>query len=146
MSPRARVRCIKDTAGRAIPPDGGPTGSVETPAATGIDSVDPDVVKVEDGSYRLYYKHHSAFRAATSPDGFAYPSSGEAGRTALGPPERFGPRLLYTSDAADERSRADLGGRRLIEKKKKTPNTTTPSNHTTNQVTTSQALAMLRRS
>ena len=29
-------------------------------------------------------------------------------------------RLLYTSDAADERSRVDLGGRRLIKKKKKT--------------------------
>ena len=27
--------------------------------------------------------------------------------------------LLYTSDAADERSSVDLGGRRLIEKKKK---------------------------
>ena len=27
--------------------------------------------------------------------------------------------LLYTSDAADERSSVDLGGRRLIQKKKK---------------------------
>ena len=27
--------------------------------------------------------------------------------------------LLYTSDAADERSRVDLGGRRIIKKKKK---------------------------
>ena len=27
--------------------------------------------------------------------------------------------LLYTSDAADERSSVDLGGRRIIEKKKK---------------------------
>ena len=29
------------------------------------------------------------------------------------------PCLLYTSDAADERSRVDLGGRRFIKKKKK---------------------------
>ena len=28
--------------------------------------------------------------------------------------------LLYTSDAADERSRVDLGGRRIIKKKTKT--------------------------
>ena len=28
--------------------------------------------------------------------------------------------LLYTSDAADERSSVDLGGRRIIQKKKKT--------------------------
>ena len=28
--------------------------------------------------------------------------------------------LLYTSDAADERSRVDLGGRRIIKKKKPT--------------------------
>ena len=27
--------------------------------------------------------------------------------------------LLYTSDAADERSRVDLGGRRIIKKKRK---------------------------
>ena len=29
--------------------------------------------------------------------------------------------LLYTSDAADERSSVDLGGRRIIKKKKKAP-------------------------
>ena len=29
--------------------------------------------------------------------------------------------LLYTSDAADERSSVDLGGRRIIKKKKKIP-------------------------
>mgnify|MGYP003381609623 CR=1 FL=1 len=31
--------------------------------------------------------------------------------------------LLYTSDAADERSSVDLGGRRIIKKKKKTEHT-----------------------
>ena len=30
---------------------------------------------------------------------------------------RSGPCLLYTSDAADERSSVDLGGRRIIKKK-----------------------------
>ena len=35
------------------------------------------------------------------------------------------PCLLYTSDAADERSSVDLGGRRIIKKKKKT-DTATP--------------------
>ena len=37
--------------------------------------------------------------------------------------------LLYTSDAADERSSVDLGGRRIITKKKHTHNTHTT--HTT---------------
>ena len=32
---------------------------------------------------------------------------------------RFNCCLLYTSDAADERSSVDLGGRRIIKKKKK---------------------------
>ena len=32
---------------------------------------------------------------------------------------RLGICLLYTSDAADERSSVDLGGRRIIKKKKK---------------------------
>ena len=38
-----------------------------------------------------------------------------------------GPCLLYTSDAADERSSVDLGGRRIIKKKKTTGNADTPS-------------------
>ena len=39
--------------------------------------------------------------------------------------------LLYTSDAADERSSVDLGGRRII-KKKKTYTRTTPRDHSKN--------------
>ena len=35
-----------------------------------------------------------------------------------GDPESFRSCLLYTSDAADERSSVDLGGRRIIKKKK----------------------------
>ena len=34
-------------------------------------------------------------------------------------PERIRTCLLYTSDAADERSSVDLGGRRIIKKKKR---------------------------
>ena len=33
------------------------------------------------------------------------------------PPHAYGPCLLYTSDAADERSSVDLGGRRILKKK-----------------------------
>ena len=40
-----------------------------------------------------------------------------AGNVSLTP--YFNPCLLYTSDAADERSSVDLGGRRIIKKKKK---------------------------
>ena len=36
---------------------------------------------------------------------------------ALDAGQRHGPCLLYTSDAADERSSVDLGGRRIIKKK-----------------------------
>ena len=36
--------------------------------------------------------------------------------------DRYGLCLLYTSDAADERSSVDLGGRRIIKKKKKRNN------------------------
>ena len=36
-----------------------------------------------------------------------------------GSPENQHPCLLYTSDAADERSSVDLGGRRIIKKKTK---------------------------
>ena len=35
------------------------------------------------------------------------------------PNQRLWPCLLYTSDAADERSSVDLGGRRIIKKEKK---------------------------
>ena len=37
--------------------------------------------------------------------------------------------LLYTSDAADERSSVDLGGRRIIKKKKDSPRRRTAQRH-----------------
>ena len=43
------------------------------------------------------------------------------------------PCLLYTSDAADERSSVDLGGRRII-KKKKTDHITVRTEHIRNTV------------
>ena len=41
--------------------------------------------------------------------------------------ERLDACLLYTSDAADERSSVDLGGRRIIKKKKHMDNARTPT-------------------
>ena len=41
--------------------------------------------------------------------------------------------LLYTSDAADERSSVDLGGRRIIKKKKKSNNSRCMGTATENQ-------------
>ena len=41
--------------------------------------------------------------------------------------------LLYTSDAADERSSVDLGGRRIIKKKKSTQECTHTNAHTINK-------------
>ena len=44
---------------------------------------------------------------------------GEVARNDIAAPGRLVKRcLLYTSDAADERSSVDLGGRRIIKKKK----------------------------
>ena len=40
--------------------------------------------------------------------------------------------LLYTSDAADERSSVDLGGRRIIQKKRKKKKKKTPDSPQTN--------------
>lgn len=82
----------------AISTDEGLTWTVENPAATAADSVDPDVVKVEDGSFRLYYKNYESFRAAASPDGFAYSSSGAAGRAVLDATERFDPAVIRFPD------------------------------------------------
>ena len=42
------------------------------------------------------------------------------GGTTMGMGTDFSGCLLYTSDAADERSSVDLGGRRIINKKKRT--------------------------
>ena len=56
-------------------------------------------------------------------DGPVMTTDGDSGptRTLLtGRHPRIGRCLLYTSDAADERSSVDLGGRRLIKKKNKT--------------------------
>ena len=54
-------------------------------------------------------------------EGFGHLPGGPAGHGGRGP-HTLGPYicLLYTSDAADERSSVDLGGRRIIKKKKQT--------------------------
>ena len=41
----------------------------------------------------------------------------DVGELLVEPLQLFHPCLLYTSDAADERSSVDLGGRRIIKKK-----------------------------
>ena len=46
-------------------------------------------------------------------------STPDFGRAAQTPAELARPCLLYTSDAADERSSVDLGGRRILKKKKR---------------------------
>ena len=57
------------------------------------------------------------------------------------------PCLLYTSDAADERSSVDLGGRRIIKKKKErdeargrgtTDNESTPTHNISNELKTNK--------
>ena len=45
---------------------------------------------------------------------------GEGGMGTVWMAQQSKPCLLYTSDAADERSSVDLGGRRIIKKKKST--------------------------
>ena len=53
--------------------------------------------------------------------------------------------LLYTSDAADERSSVDLGGRRIIKKKNKIEQRTSISSaqHHTNHINTIQMYSQL---
>ena len=48
--------------------------------------------------------------------------------------------LLYTSDAADERSSVDLGGRRIIKKKKIKNSTSTPILHNQENQATRDAI------
>ncbi len=66
--------------------------------ATGRDSVDPDVVKVTGGAFRLYYKSYESFRAAESEDGRLFPASGVAGRQVLEARERFDPTVVKLRD------------------------------------------------
>ena len=66
------------------------------------------------------YKRQSQMRAATASSDHE-PVCRRPGETAATPAAiaRIGSCLLYTSDAADERSSVDLGGRRIIKKKHK---------------------------
>ena len=63
-------------------------------------------------------------------------AGGQAGLSSrienyLGFPSGLSGCLLYTSDAADERSSVDLGGRRIIKKKIKRKCGSSSSHHTT---------------
>ena len=75
--------------------------------------------------------------------------AGEATAVTRGPAPtaritRAQPCLLYTSDAADERSSVDLGGRRIIKKKNTlhdlTDECTNSQNNNTPQTSTSEQL------
>ena len=48
-----------------------------------------------------------------------YPGLEVVSKTKSGNSQKYQFCLLYTSDAADERSSVDLGGRRIIKKKKR---------------------------
>ena len=61
-------------------------------------------------SFKITYAPGHLTRAEVEQVNFSYMDINEALR-------RY-PCLLYTSDAADERSSVDLGGRRIIKKKK----------------------------
>ena len=62
-----------------------------------------------------------AFESKRLLDGCLKASFGSLGRPCIGAVflVEFPACLLYTSDAADERSSVDLGGRRIIKKKNK---------------------------
>ena len=64
------------------------------------------------------YKRQAPLRARTGPRSRSLPVPSARGSSASHRPIHV-PRgcLLYTSDAADERSSVDLGGRRIIKKK-----------------------------
>ena len=57
--------------------------------------------------------------AGAAHDDPAVADAGDGRHRPESEPGRAGPCLLYTSDAADERSSVDLGGRRIIKKKQK---------------------------
>ena len=70
------------------------------------------------GSEMCIRDRHNAFAAQ---NGGSCDKSEKAGATQMVNQigkDQPGDCLLYTSDAADERSRGDLGGRRIIKKKK----------------------------
>ena len=73
--------------------------------------------------YKRQHERHTGGAVAEEDDDLSR-RPGQArgdGRAEPGPEAAVGSRvcLLYTSDAADERSSVDLGGRRIIKKKKK---------------------------
>src|SRR5678815_3040203 len=76
---------------------------------------------------RLFAEYLAQRKLLSFPPGLRVERGDFSGNNARDfPKSEFGPRgqtsyrcLLYTSDAADERSSVDLGGRRIIKKKKK---------------------------
>ena len=74
---------------------------------------------LQDGRHIRGNEHLAIAIANRDAAGVAQPRRDQPVRlTAAEDHHRTGPCLLYTSDAADERSSVDLGGRRIIKKKK----------------------------
>ena len=77
---------------------------------------------------RAFYNNAEGVTKLTTETGAGQWGSALAFATA-----QYGICLLYTSDAADERSSVDLGGRRILKKKKNT-NRTRESTHKHNKL------------
>src|SRR5678815_845815 len=106
---------VTDSTGAAVP---GITVTV-TNTATGIGS---SAQTNRDGTYTIPLLASGSYQAVVEQSGFKkYLRSGIvvqiAQTTLLDIALQVGNCLLYTSDAADERSSVDLGGRRIIKKK-----------------------------
>eukprot|EP00658_Telonema_sp_P-2_P022179 TRINITY_DN18859_c0_g1_i1.p1 TRINITY_DN18859_c0_g1~~TRINITY_DN18859_c0_g1_i1.p1 ORF type:complete len:140 (+),score=28.56 TRINITY_DN18859_c0_g1_i1:615-1034(+) len=87
-----------------------------------LHSVVQRVVRVPEVAWRHGLGHGACGEATLGLDGGTEPGSGiSLGRGVKEVPDvgMVGVCLLYTSDAADEEDSVDLGGRRIIKKKKK---------------------------
>jgi hypothetical protein len=65
---------------------------------TGAQTVDPDVVHVEGGEFRLYYKKGNRFFGIASTDGTAFPQFSENSKEVLDAQDRFDPTVIVLPD------------------------------------------------
>ena len=70
----------------------------------------------------VYKRQGRSWAIGNDPSDSSCRHAGRVHEPARAPPARCRACLLYTSDAADERSSVDLGGRRIIKKKKRQSN------------------------
>src|SRR5678815_1379869 len=112
--------CIRDS---IKPIDMGIREAMTTGVLAGY-PIDDVLIDLYDGSYHDVDSNEMAFKIAGS---MAFKDAAKRAnpillepvmRVEVTVPEEYMGCLLYTSDAADERSSVDLGGRRIIKKKK----------------------------